>query len=130
MRWLDWLRQPDDEDIPPDVRGVLEASRALKVSEFDLFRLAYRHWHGDEADEKALERIFVGYMFRQTVPLWVRQFCRQVLSAARAGALDRSAFGADRVAKREPLLYYRRGFIALTMVVLFLGYLVFRALRG
>ncbi len=130
MRWLDWLRQPDEADIPPDVRAVLEASRALRVSEFDLFRLAYRRWHGAEPDEKALERVFVSYMFRQAVPLWVRQFCRQVLSAARAGALDRGAFGADRVARREPLLHYRRGFVALTMVVLFLGYLAMKLLYG
>ena len=116
--------------MPPDVRDVVAAAYALRISEFDLFRLAYRRWHGREAAEKGLERVFVAYMFRCAVPPWVRHFCRQVLAEAREGRLERDAFGAGRVPRREPLVAYRREFVGLTMVVLFLGYLLIRIVFG
>ncbi|MGF1610821.1 MAG: hypothetical protein ACFCUQ_15575 [Kiloniellales bacterium] len=128
--WLDRLLPPDDEPASPDAEAVRDAAFVLKVSEFDLFRLAYRGWHGREAEIKALERVFTAYMFHQQVPAWVRQFCRDVLAAVEQGRFDREAFGAGRVPRREPLVDYPRRFVALAMVGLLLTYLLIQYLLG
>ncbi|MDH3474938.1 MAG: hypothetical protein OEM59_14745 [Rhodospirillales bacterium] len=125
MTW--WKRPPTRRaaELSEDARAVVEAAWALKIGEFDLFRLAHRRWYGAEADEKDLEARFARYMFQQSVPPWVRQFCREVLSRRQAGTLDRRAFGADTVRRREPAETYRREFIAAAMVVMFLAYVFF-----
>lgn len=123
--WLERLFRPFAPRVGEDARDVVDAAWALRISEFSLFRLAYRRWYGGEAEVKWLERVFAGYMFRQQVPPWVRQFCREVLAQAAAGGLERRAFGADTVPRREPAEIYPRRFIAVTMVVMVLAYLVF-----
>lgn len=130
-RWfVDLRRALGGEAPPPDVQAVLDASYHLRVGEFDLFRLAFRRWFGQEADEKALEKVFVAYLFARRVPLWVRHFCRQVLADARSGRLDREAFGAGSVRRREPLVAYPARFVALLMVGLLLAYLLIQQLMG
>lgn len=83
----------DDDDLAPDARDILSASAVLEITEFRLFELAYKRWFGRAASEKEIERFFVGYMFRSIVPLWVRQFCREVLALDAAGALVPRDFG-------------------------------------
>ena len=112
------------QDTPPDVQAVLDAAWALRVAEFDLFRLAFRRWFGQAEEEKALERVFVGYMFHQRVPPWVRHFCRQVLDEAAAGTLQRERYGAETVRRREALVSLPRSLTALAMVFALLAYLV------
>lgn len=94
------LRPPEP---PADVRMVVDAANHLRISEFDLFRLAWERWTGETADEERLEPIFAAYMFRHVVPPWTRHFAREVMACADAGTLDRANFGADRVRRREPL---------------------------
>ena len=60
------------------------AAERLRVDEFELFRLAHRHWFGDDPGAKALEHVFVAYLFRGEVPMWVRHFSRQALGRDRA----------------------------------------------
>ena len=69
-----------------DGRAVIDAAQALRIREYDLFRAAFRRWWGREADTKALERVFVAYMFHQVVPPWVRHFCRQTWRCSTATA--------------------------------------------
>ena len=118
------------QDTPPDVQAVLDAAWALRVGEFDLFRLAYRRWFGRSEEEKDLERIFVRYMFHQRVPPWVRHFCRQVLDEAAAGTLERQRFGAEAVRRREALVSFPRSWIGLSMAFALLAYLAILALAG
>lgn len=94
------LRSPEP---PADVRLVLDAANHLRISEFDLFRLAWERWTGEAADEERLEPIFAAYMFRHVVPPWARHFAREVMACADAGTLERADFGADRMRRREPL---------------------------
>lgn len=82
-----------EKSIPLDVRNVLDTAAVLQVTEFNLFRIAYRHWHGCDASERSIEQFFVPYMFRSIVPYWVRQLCRHVLQADAEGTLDPTAFG-------------------------------------
>ncbi len=82
-----------EKSIPLDVRNVLDTAAMLQVTEFNLFRIAYRHWHGCDAPERSIEKFFVPYMFRSIVPYWVRQLCRHVLQADAEGILDPAEFG-------------------------------------
>ena len=83
--------------LSDDIAMMRRAIRAAGVSEFDFFRAAWRAWHTAPSDERQLERIFVGYLFHQTVPGFARHFARRVLDSASAGALDAAALGLDGV---------------------------------
>lgn len=85
-----------EKSIPADVRNVLDAAALLQVTEFCLFQIAYRHWHGRDTTDGLIEQHFVSYMFWSVVPFWVRQFCRRVLAAEAEGALNPSDFGVER----------------------------------
>lgn len=99
---MDGLKLVGSQRPPEDVQQVLDASAYLRISEFDVFRLAWERWTGEIADERWLERIFADYMFKHVVPGWVRHFVREVMNRVAAGYLDRAEFGADRVRRREP----------------------------
>ncbi|MCH7932016.1 MAG: hypothetical protein IH906_07410 [Proteobacteria bacterium] len=62
-----------------DAAAIEKAAERLRVDEFELFRLAHRHWFGDDPGAKALEHVFVAYLFRGETPMWVRHFSRGVL---------------------------------------------------
>ena len=85
-----------------DCQFVIQAAGALRLKEFDFFRLAYRRWWGREAPEKALERTFAAYMFHQNVPVWVRHFSRDVLSRDAAGRLNAAELGALKYRHHSP----------------------------
>ena len=124
MKLWDRLRPAPPSRAEEDALRVAEVARLLRINEFDLFRLAYRRWHGRNARTKVLEREFATYMFQQRVPPWVRQFCRDVLARAEAGQLDREEFEAGTVPRRDPVPDYPRSFIGLTMVAMMLLYLL------
>ena len=105
-----------------DLRLVMEAAGLLHIREFDLFRLAWRRWSGSAPNEKTLERHFVAYMFRQTLPPWVRHFCREVLAQEAADRLDPAAFGVQRAARREAPVRVGHLFLGVTLAVLLLLY--------
>lgn len=66
-----------------DVGLVAAAARSLGTNrEFELFRRAYRAWFGHDADEKALERVFVGFLYARRAPSWVRHYCQRLLANA------------------------------------------------
>ncbi len=73
------------------------AAARLDITEYELFHLAYLRWHGAPADEATLESHFVGYMFREQVPPWVRHFSRLVERLDGAGKLDRYELGIERL---------------------------------
>ncbi len=87
---------------PPDFGDVIKAAEALRISEYDFFRLAFRRWSGREPEDEALERAFVNYMFHQAVPTWVRHFSRDVLAREGAGNLSLAEFGALKYRQRLP----------------------------
>ncbi len=97
-----------EKSIPLDVRNVLDTAALLQVTEFNLFRIAYRHWHGCDASECSIEQFFVSYMFRSIVPYWVRQLCRHVLQADAEGTLASAEFGitqpVEQVNSNTPFL--------------------------
>ncbi len=62
-----------------DAAAIEKAAGRLRVGEFELFRLAHRHWFGDDPGARALEHVYVAYLFRGEVPMWARHFSRGVL---------------------------------------------------
>lgn len=88
---------PFDEHLAPDIDSVLNATALLDITEWDFFNLAYNRWHGGPADEDTMEPIFAAYMFKDVVPLWVRDFARLVERLYRRGLLDRRALGVHRL---------------------------------
>ncbi len=101
---------------------VLDAAALLDVREFDLFELAYDWWFGAHAEIKALEKAFVPYMFRGIVPLWVRQYAREVMIEAGSARPDFLRLGIEGV--RRVTLPPRNGkfIVAITVVVFTLLY--------
>ena len=100
-----------------DARAARAAAAALRISEYDLFRLAFESWNGRPADDRDLEPVFVAFLFDHATPHWVRHFARRVLDAAEAGALDRAALGADRFKRVVPLYPRARPPFAVTLLL-------------
>ncbi len=84
---------PFDENMRPDVQAVLNTSALLEITEFEVFRIAYRDWFGKRAADNVIEPFFTDYMFNEVVPAWVRHFTRLVIDLAREGRLDPRQFG-------------------------------------
>lgn len=82
-------------ELRADERSVLEATALLDITEWELFHLAYRRWHGHSVNDAMMEPIFVAYMFRRVVPLWVRHFARLVEQLSARGELDRNRLGVN-----------------------------------
>ncbi len=110
--------------IRPDAREVLDTSALLEISEYRVFQLAYRRWHGHDATNRALERIYIRYIFYEEVPLWVRHFTRHVLQLADEGRLDRVELGlAPPPPPRVSLAQGKRYLIIAVAVCGFIVYL-------
>ncbi|MDY6979515.1 MAG: hypothetical protein SV201_06505 [Pseudomonadota bacterium] len=71
-----------DKPLSTDIQTLLDAVALLDISEFRLFELAYRAWYGKAAGVHQLEQDFADYMFRNTVPIWVRHYARGVVNQA------------------------------------------------
>ena len=84
----------DERRLDPDCLDVLHATALLEITEFELFHIAYRWWHGHEAQAKELEdSFFIPYMFQERVPSWVRQFAREIVSEDEENRLDPTRYG-------------------------------------
>jgi hypothetical protein len=97
----------DEKRMSADVADVLEASALLQVTEFELFGIAWRRWHGGAIADRDLEPYYLPYMFRGQVPLWVRQLARQVIVEAEASRLDPASYGI--VPRQLTMDMYNRG---------------------
>lgn len=82
-------------EIDPDARQASETAQFLGISEYRLFEIAWRNWHGEEARPDMLERRFVDWMFGAGTPGYVRHFVRQVRDREAAGTLDPMVWGLD-----------------------------------
>ena len=120
---------PFDEHIAPDVDSVLNATALLDVTEWDFFNLAYNRWHGEPAEESAMEPIFAAYMFKDVVPVWARHFARLVERLYRRGVLDRQALGVDRLASSKQMVSrgMRYGVFLVTAIIALVMFAEFMA---
>jgi hypothetical protein len=99
MSAMAFVTQPESDDA----RAVRAAAAALRISEYDLFRLAFEQWSGRTARDDDLEPVFVAFLFDHGMPAWARHFARTVLDRLEAGTLDRDAMGAARYRRVVPI---------------------------
>ena len=103
--------------IPPDLRLVRDAAAILHLREFDLFRAAWQDWFGRPPDEKAVERVFVAYLFHQQVPHWLRHFARRVIRDSHGGAHAPLPSAAMDYPRLEPLAEPGEGTVTALYIV-------------
>jgi len=58
---------------------VRQAANILELSEYELFRRAYRQWHGCEPSEAALGRAYGRHFQGGGTPHWVRDYARAII---------------------------------------------------
>ena len=87
----------EEKHLRPDERSVLTAAALLDITEYDLFHLAYRRWHGRPATDALIEPFFIAYMFERIVPLWVRHFSRLVEQLSDRNELDARQLGVTLI---------------------------------
>ncbi len=84
-----------DRHLTQDLRDLADAVLLLDLGEHEVFKAAYRWWFGAEPSDADVKRPFADYLRGLALPIWVRQFCREVLQrAAQDGVNPRDpAFG-------------------------------------
>ncbi len=103
--------------IKADTVAVLDASSALEITEFKLFELAYRDWHGRSATEAYIEKHFAAYMFADRIPNWVRYFARKVLKLHAEGRLEPKRFGIWQPLPSTRMVLIAKIYIVVILVV-------------
>ena len=109
----------------PGVAHVAEAAEVLGIGEFELFRLAHRWWCGSPCDEESLNREFGEYLVHESMPPWVRHFCRRVLILAAVNQLDPKDFGVEQPSVRRFNLGEQRFASLVTLLAFFVYWLFF-----
>lgn len=109
-----------------DLPSVVQVATLLRVSEFEVFRLAYQQWFGHPPRELALKAPFQHYLQSAMVPAWVRSFVRQVLALQQRGQLDPTTFGITPVppASRTSVMVGITVFAGLGLVLVMLLWLI------
>lgn len=115
-----------DRYLPTDVRHVTETAEVLGVHEVEVFRLAYRWWHKSELSNTDLDKKFSAYLLEESVPPWVRHFCRKILNLDALGQLDPRSFGVDRPSVNRFTIEEQR-IVALITLLGFLAYVLLLA---
>lgn len=109
----------DEKKMSPDVADVLEAVALLEVTEFEFFRIAYRRWYGCAVGDHELEPLYLPYMFKGQVPIWVRQLAREVIAKAETGSLDPKTYGV--LPRQLSMDMYNRGLRYFLWITVILG---------
>ncbi len=111
-----------DAKLPPEVKEVLEVAALLDTNEFNIFKLAFKHWFGHSVHDEKLEHSFSNYMFNEIVPHWVRHFTREVLRNQLIDDLDPATYGLSEPTPSPRTLFWGRVYtsaIALIILLLF-----------
>ena len=72
------------------------AAGVLQISEYELFRIAYRNWFNHPLTETLLDSLFKDYLVYGKVPYWVNDFSRKVHEKFKAGELNYKDYGISR----------------------------------
>lgn len=71
-------------------------SAILQISEYELFRIAYKDWFNQPIAEKRLETLFKDYLASGSIPYWVNDFVRKAHEKFKAGELNYKDYGIKR----------------------------------
>ena len=81
--------------LPNEQQSVLDAVALLDITEYELFKLAYQNWFGEEIADPELEPYYVRYMFYQEIPPWVRYYVRKIQYLEKNNKLNKNALGIE-----------------------------------
>jgi hypothetical protein len=94
------------------------AASVLQISEYELFRIAYRSWFNRAITETGLEAEFKEYLATGEAPYWVNDFARKVHEKFKAGELNYRDYGIKRrVCDRRTKI---KGWIIISFLVILL----------
>jgi hypothetical protein len=97
----------------------------LQISEYELFRIAYRNWHDHPVSETRLDALFKEYLGTGDVPYWVNDFTRKAHEKFLAGELDYRDYGITRrVCDRKTKAVGWVIIFALLVLMLFYSYTI------
>ncbi len=122
------------EARPADMLAFEEALALMGVREFEFFRIAWREWHGADAEPKIIEQSLMACLYAQETPPWVRYLVRRVNEDAEIGVFDRRRYGlpAARPDPLETALDWRWSFglMAAAMLIIFFVFPFLRSVLG
>lgn len=72
------------------------AASVLQISEYELFRIAFRSWFNHPITETGLDTEFKKYLASGGAPYWVNDFARKVHEKFKAGELNYKDYGITR----------------------------------
>ncbi len=119
------LRSQYLDHVTPNIAHVVEAAEVLGIGEFDLFRFAHRWWYDISCDEARLNALFGDYLVHESVPPWVRHYCRRVLILSAVDQLDPRDFGVERPTVRRLSVSEQRFSSLVTLLAFFVYWIVF-----
>jgi hypothetical protein len=97
------------------------AAGVLQISEYELFRIAYRNWFNHPLTDNRLDSLFKDYLAYGDAPYWVNDFSRKVHEKFKAGELNYKDYGITRrVCDRKTKI--KGWMIILFLIVLMLFY--------
>jgi hypothetical protein len=94
------------KNTPTDVQLVHKASALLGVSEFQVFFDAWQAWYNDIPSEKRIEPYFIDFLGQDTVPFWVRNYVRFILSRKDLLAQEKKRLVLGALTYYLPLLLF------------------------
>ena len=101
------------------------AAGALQISEYEIFRIAYRNWYDRPITDTRLDLLFKDYLKYGDVPYWVNDFSRKIYEKFKAGELNYKDYGITRrVCDRKTKI---KGWIIiffLLILLLFYSYMI------
>lgn len=123
------MNRHQDSSEEDDVQAVVYTAAVLRISEFEVFRLAYQEWFGRPAENREMEVCFHRYLAATQAPVWVRSFVRRIRKLVEEGRLDLRAFGLEPpspASKARIIL----GFTVLAGILMIVAFLIYSAFRA
>ena len=85
---------------------VLKASSRLGISEFQIISDAWRAWYDESPNDKRLEPYFIDFLKCGTVPCWLRNHARLILSQKDLAADERRRLIVGALTYYVPLILF------------------------
>ena len=61
------------------MHAIPEAANILEISEYEVLRRAYAHWHGREAHAATIDQAFSRHLKEEEPPYWARHYADQLV---------------------------------------------------
>jgi hypothetical protein len=91
---------------PTDIQLVYKASAWLGINEFQIFSDAWQAWYNEKPSEKRLEPYFVDFLAHDSIPFWVRNHVRSILSRENLIAKEKKRLVIGALTYYLPLLIF------------------------